>query len=112
MDELVKWFPNLRFTVENKEGILHKIKPFNFKLSMAKMHYLKKYVFHSEEWNFEHIWSSVHTESLTLGKVLNIYVDYFMFDPSRQHMKWKMKALQAQVYIQQLFHDQGGAKIM
>ena len=48
----------------------------------------KKYVLHWEKCNFEHIGNSVHaTEFLALGKTLNIYIDYLMFYPSKQHVK-------------------------
>ena len=50
--------------------------------------------------NVEPIGNSSHkAEFLALGKALNIYIDYLMFCPSRQHVKWKH--LQVQVYIQQ-----------
>ena len=49
---------------------------------------LEKYVFHREKWNFEHTGNSVHTaESLALGKVLKIYIEYLMFFLIRQHVK-------------------------
>ena len=49
-----------------------------------------KYIFHWEKLIFEHLGNSVHTvEILTLGKVLNIYINYLMFYTSRQHDKWK-----------------------
>ena len=63
------------------------------------IHYIKfkkllknweKYVFYWEKWNFEHIGNSVHNaEFLALGKVLDIYIEYLMFYPSRRHVKWK-----------------------
>ena len=47
----------------------------------------QKYVFRWEKWNFDSIANSAHTAaSLDLGKALNIYIDYFMFYPSRQHV--------------------------
>ena len=59
-----------------------------------------KYVFHWEKQNFELIGNFAHkVEFLALGKTLNIYIDYLMFCPSRQHVKWKHR--QVQVYIQQ-----------
>ena len=36
------------------------------------------------------ILKTVHTTKfLALRKTLNIYIDYLMFQPSRQHVKWK-----------------------
>ena len=50
----------------------------------------EKYVFYWAKWNFEHIGNYVYTaELLALGSSLNNYIDYLMFYPSRQHMKWK-----------------------
>ena len=48
------------------------------------------YVFHWEKCSFEHIGNNVHTVEfwlLALGKTLDIYLDYLMFYPRRQHMK-------------------------
>ena len=60
----------------------------------------EKYVFHWEKLNFEPIGNSAQkAEFLALGKTLNFYIDYLMFCPSRQRVKWKH--LQVQVYIQQ-----------
>ena len=62
------------------------------------IHYLKfknllknweKSVFPYKKCNFEHIENSVHTTKFfSLGKALNIFIDYFMFYPDRQHVKW------------------------
>ena len=41
---------------------------------------------------------------------MSIYTDYLMFYPSRQHIK--MESFQVQVYIQQWFHDEQGARFM
>ena len=46
--------------------------------------------------------SAHKADFLVLGKALNIninYIDYFMFNPSTKHVKWKH--IQVQVYIQQ-----------
>ena len=49
---------------------------------------------------FEPIGNSAHNAGfLALGKALNTYINYLMFESSRQHVKWKH--LQVQVYIQQ-----------
>ena len=48
----------------------------------------EKYVFHWQKLNFEPIGNSAHKAGfLALGKALNIYIDYLMFYPSRQHVK-------------------------
>ena len=50
----------------------------------------QKFVLNSEKWNFEPIENSVHTPvTLAWGKALDIYVDYLMSYPSRQHVQWK-----------------------
>ena len=50
----------------------------------------EKYVFRWEKLNFEHIGNSVHTtEFLGLEKAVNIYINYLMFYPTRQHVKLK-----------------------
>ena len=44
----------------------------------------EKYVFHWEKQNFKPIGNSAHNaECLVLGKILNIYIDYFMFLPKQ-----------------------------
>ena len=49
---------------------------------------LAKHVFRWEKLNFEHIGNFLHTtEFLALGKAVNIYINYLMFYPSRQHVK-------------------------
>ena len=49
----------------------------------------------------------MHTvRSLKLGNALNIYFGYFMFYQSRQNL------IQVQVYIQQRYNDEQGAKFM
>ena len=48
----------------------------------------EKYVFDWKKTNFETIANYVRTAKLLLlGRALNIYFDYFMFYPSRQHVK-------------------------
>ena len=50
----------------------------------------EKYVFHWKKWNFEPIMNSAHTaELLALLKTLNENMDYLIYYPSRQHVKWK-----------------------
>ena len=44
------------------------------------------------------------------GKALNIYINYLMFSPSRQHVKWKH--LSIQIFIQQRFYDEQGANFI
>ena len=40
---------------------------------------MKKYVFHCEKCNFEHIWNSVYTaEFSALGKAMNIYIGHLI----------------------------------
>ena len=70
---------------------------FKFKIINEKIHNrkfknlsknLEKYVFHWEKCNFKHIGNSAHmTESLVLRKALNVYVNYFVSYPCRQHVK-------------------------
>ena len=49
----------------------------------------EKYVFQWKKCNFKQIDNSVHTtEFLALGNYLNIYFNYLMFYPGRQHVKW------------------------
>ena len=57
--------------------------------------------------NFELI---VNSEFLVLRKILNIYIHYLIFSPSRQHVNWKQ--VQVQVYTQQWFQDEQGVKFM
>ena len=46
---------------------------------------------------------SINAKMLALGMAVNIYTDYLMFYPSRQH---EMESFQVQVYIHQWFHDE------
>ena len=88
--------------------IKHNIRLFTFKMQHNKWDITanfknlaldgKKHVFPWEKQNFEPFGNSGYKAGfLALGKALNIYIDYLMFYPSRQHVK--RKHLQVQVYI-------------
>ena len=77
---------------------LHKIRLFTFQMQHNKWDITtnfknlamnrEKYFFHCEKDHFELIGNSAYKAGfLALGKALNIYIDYLMFYPSRQHVK-------------------------
>ena len=56
-----------------------------------------------KKWNFESTEDSAYTGTEYL---------YWQFDALPKQTKWELKTLQVQVYMQQWFHDEQGAKFM
>ena len=79
-------------------------------------HYLKfknlsknceNYVPHCEKWNFEPIGNPAH-----ITEFLTFWCLYKISDVLSKQKTCEMKALRVEVYIQQWFHDEQGAKLM
>ena len=91
---------NLTLTIENKMVNLHKLKLFSFQTYW--MRYFISSNFENLSMNWENtfsigkigilnpLWIMCHTaELLVLVKVLNKSMDYLLYYPSRQQVKWK-----------------------
>ena len=65
----------------------------------------ENYVFHWKKWNFEPITNSVHTAEI---KTLNESMECVVL---HKQTTCEMKTLQVQVYIQQWFYEEQGAKL-
>ena len=120
---LMKWeklSSNSSFTVENKIGNLHKIRLLTFQALLLR--YSITFIYKHLTMNLEKCSPSWKREFWThcqfcaccrifgFGKTLDIYIIYYLiFYPSKQHVKWKHLL---HVYIQNLLHDEQGAKFM
>ena len=97
----------LSFTFENKIGNLHKIRLFTFISNLFFISYNEWDISYTSNLRiYQRIGKNMFSAGknwilntlgilcipqnfFALGKVINIYINYLMFYPSRQHAKWK-----------------------
>ena len=103
--------PNLSLTIENKASNLHKNKGcYYFKHIEWGTPLPRIY-----QWIGGNMFSTEKNEILNpswVGKTLNKNVDYYMYYPSRQYVKWKHYNYKFTLHSKQWFHEEQKAKFI